>query len=208
MKVRGFRVELGEIELALRRRPEVADAVVVSRATEDGAELLAYVTASGRAELDAAGLTERLSRELPHYMVPTVLVLDRMPVNANGKIDRAALPAAATAHPAAEQHTASEAAPVEAGLLAELAELYREVLGIDRVGPEDNFFTLGGHSLKALRLLARIDEEFGVQLELAAFFEHPTLLGIAAQLLPQVPAEDAAATADHESVRSTDASAH
>ncbi|MFI9271115.1 amino acid adenylation domain-containing protein [Kitasatospora sp. NPDC052896] len=213
VKIRGFRVELGEIELAIGRQPGVRDVVVTSRATADSAEIIAYVTADAPADAPAdpatfrGGLRERLRGELPDYMVPTLVLLDELPVNANGKLDRRALPeptatdrAAPPDRTAHTGHTTTRPAPEPADpLLGELAALWCEVLDLDRVDPEDNFLTLGGHSIKALRLLARIDEESGVQLELAAFLRYPTLRGTAA-LIRQA--------AGHEFVWSSDVQPH
>ncbi len=171
VKVRGFRVELGEIDQALRRRPEVGDAAVLARPTEHGAEIVACVTAA--APLDVPDLAAWLRRELPEYMVPTTLVeLDRIPVNANGKADRDALLAAASRTPS----IGPPADPADADEVTLVTgEVWRETLGVERAVPEDDFLMLGGHSIKALRLLSRLGEELGAYIELADFFEQPTL---------------------------------
>jgi amino acid adenylation domain-containing protein len=183
VKVRGFRVELGEIDLAVRRQDHVADVAVLSRRTTDSAEVIAFVT--GTALLDVAELTRRLRQELPDHMVPAFVVLDRMPMSANGKIDRRAL--AATIPDATPADSVSAASPAggldpaqgDGALMAIMAALWREILAVGEIGPDDDFIALGGQSIKALRLLARVDEAFGVQLKLAEFLGNPTLLAAA-----------------------------
>ncbi|AGL19083.1 non-ribosomal peptide synthetase [Actinoplanes sp. N902-109] len=174
VKVRGFRVELGEIELALRRQPGVTAAVVFARPSPHGTEIVAGVAAdpAGRAELD-----RRLRAELPDYLVPTLVVLDRIPVNANGKADRTALLAAS--RPAPE--------PIEEPETGAVAAIWCEVLDREHARPGDNFLTHGGHSLLALRLLSRLDEELGVQLDLADFLADPTLRGLTALVAQAEP---------------------
>jgi amino acid adenylation domain-containing protein len=184
VKVRGFRVELGEIDLAIRRQDNIADVAVLSCRTPDGAEIIAFVT--GTAPLEAAELTRRLRQELPDHMVPAIVVLDRMPLNANGKIDRralaAAVPSAAPDGAASADSLADGPDPAQGGsaLMVSMAALWREILAVGQVGPDDDFIALGGQSIKALRLLARIDDAFGVQLDLAEVLGNPTLLAITA----------------------------
>ncbi len=179
VKIRGFRVELGEIDLVIRRQDQVADVAVLSHRVPDGVEITAFVT--GTAPLDGAGLTRRLRQELPEHMIPAIVVLDRMPMSPNGKIDRQVL---AAAIPAADGGLAGGAgvaaaeAPAGSGLLADMAALWREILAVGTVEPEDDFIALGGQSIKALRLLARVDEMFGVQLELAEVLGNPTLRAV------------------------------
>ncbi len=175
VKVRGFRVELGEIEFALRSLPGVTDAVVFARATADSTELLACVT--GGADLaDPAGITEGLRTRLPDYMIPAVVVTDRLPLNANGKVDRAALLASLS-----DDGPTPDVFPDDIGtwqddpLAESVAALWRESLGTTQARPDDSFVALGGHSIKALKLLARVDETFGVVVDLADFLAEPTL---------------------------------
>jgi aryl carrier-like protein len=182
VKVRGFRVELGEIDLAIRRQHRIADVAVLSRRTPDSAEIIAFVT--GTAPLDVTELTRRLRQELPDHMVPAFVVLDRMLMSANGKIDRRAL--AATIPDVAPPATVSAVSPAgsldpaqgDSALMASMAALWREILGVGEIGPDDDFIALGGQSIKALRLLARVDEAFGVQLKLAEILGNPTLLAV------------------------------
>lgn len=179
VKVRGFRVELGEVDLAIRGQDHVADVAVLSRRTPDSAEIIAFVTRAG--PLDVAELTRRLRLELPDQMVPSFVVLDRMPMSPNGKIDRRAL--AATIPDIAPGDCGADAgapdpSPGDGALMASMASLWREILAVGDIGPEDDFIALGGQSIKALRLLARIDAAFGVRIKLAELLSNPTLLAV------------------------------
>ncbi|MCN9241197.1 amino acid adenylation domain-containing protein [Streptomyces sp. RY43-2] len=186
VKVRGHRVELAEIEAAVRRRNGVADAVVHARPTDDGIEILAFVApetagdAAPRAVLDVTVLGEELRGELPQYMLPTVIVVDHIPVTANGKADREALlsmsPAANTGDVDGGCAPPQDGDPVD----ATVAALWQEVLDTGSARPEDNFLNVGGHSIKAMRLLALIGEELDVTIDLVDFFEDPTLHGLTA----------------------------
>jgi amino acid adenylation domain-containing protein len=166
VKVRGFRIEPGEIESALRREHGVCDCAVVAR--EDGGDrrLVAYV--AGPAEHDA--LRAALARSLPAYMVPAAFVtLDAIPLTPGGKVDRRALPAPERA--ADGERYLAPRTPAE----AVLAAVWAEVLGRERIGVREGFFELGGHSLLATRVVSRIREVFGVELPLRAVFEAPTV---------------------------------
>jgi amino acid adenylation domain-containing protein len=179
VKVRGYRIELGEIEVALREQPEVRDAVVATwRASDEDVRLVAYVVPTGQANAAELwpSLKAALARRLPEYMLPAALVvLDHLPRTGSGKIDRKALP-----EPDWRQVTQSPspAAPRDA-TEEQLVELWREVLGITEVGIHDNFFALGGHSLTATRLIARIRTAFGVDLPLRRLFSAPTVAELA-----------------------------
>ncbi|QUQ65089.1 non-ribosomal peptide synthetase [Kutzneria sp. CA-103260] len=145
VKIRGFRIELGEIENALRGNDGVADAVVVVREDEGHKRLVGYVVGDGQADLRA-----HLAKSLPEYMVPAGFVwLDRFPLNPNGKLDRAALPA-----PDWEAHGTDYVAP-RTDTERVLAEIWAEVLGVARIGVLDNFFELGGDSILSIRVVAR-----------------------------------------------------
>ncbi|HEX8696794.1 MAG TPA: amino acid adenylation domain-containing protein, partial [Longimicrobium sp.] len=174
VKIRGFRVEPGEVEAALASHAAVREALVVAR--EDGPgdrQLVAYVV--GEVETDA--LREHLRQSLPEYMVPAAfVVLDRIPLNPNGKVDRTALPA--PEYGAAEDAYVAPRTPAE----EVLAGIWAEVLRLERVGVRDNFFELGGHSLLATRVVSRIREVFGVELPLRALFEGPTTAEMAARV--------------------------
>jgi hypothetical protein len=168
-------VELGEIEHALRSLPGVTDAVVFARATPDGAELLACVT--GSADLPSPiQLAEDLRTLLPDYMIPAIVITDRLPLNANGKVDRKAL-----LDSLPQDIPRGTETPVEepADPLTEaVTALWCESLGMAGARPDDSFVAMGGHSIKALKLLARVDETFGVTVELADFLADPTLRGL------------------------------
>ncbi|AUG80427.1 hypothetical protein CFP65_5736 [Kitasatospora sp. MMS16-BH015] len=175
VKIRGHRVELGEIEAELRRDADVADAVVVAEA--DGARLTAFVVARRGRSVDTEELRQGLRLRLPEYLVPTAIAaLPALPLSPNGKVDRRALP---TVDQAASR-TARYAAPTtETETL--LAGLWAEVLGCERVGREDSFFQeLGGNSLDATRVVARIRAATGVGLHVSALFEAPTVARLAA----------------------------
>jgi amino acid adenylation domain-containing protein len=173
-KIRGFRIEPGEIEAALGRHPAVARAVVVARRDGGGeARLVAYVVAVEGAETPAAAeLRAFLRGTLPDWMVPGAYVaLERLPLSPNGKVDRKALPAPA----AAAGEGRDPRTPLEAELCAEAAAL----LGIERVGPEDDFFDLGGHSLAVTRLLGRVRDRWRVEVPIRDFFAAPRVGALA-----------------------------
>ncbi len=167
VKVRGFRIELGEIEAALGRHPAVARAAVALRAGERGDRLVGYVVPRGPAAA-ATELRAFLAAVLPDYMLPAAIVtLATLPVLPNGKLDRGALPAP----PAVEaEHEPPRNLTEEA-----LAGIWSEVLEVAGVGVRDSFFDLGGHSISATRMAARVRQAFGVDLSLRAFFDHPTI---------------------------------
>ncbi len=181
VKVRGFRIEPGEIEAALTAGPEVADAAVLAREDRPGVRrLAAYVVPAPGADIDPAALRARLAAALPDYMVPAAfVVLDALPLTGNGKVDRRALPAPGE-DTAAYTAPRTEAETVVAGILA-------DVLGLNRVGIHDNFFELGGDSILSIRVTARLRSEFGVPLSPRVVFTAPTVARLAAQL-PARPA--------------------
>jgi amino acid adenylation domain-containing protein/non-ribosomal peptide synthase protein (TIGR01720 family) len=176
VKIRGLRIELGEVEAALLAQPEVREAVVVAQQAAGGARLVAYVAAHAGQAIDGSALRERLGRTLSDYMVPGVIVeLATLPLNANGKVDRKALPA-----PEAGGGRAYE--PPQSGTEAELAAIWAEILGVERVGRHDNFFELGGHSILALRLQRFARERLSADLPLRAYFDSPNLAALAESL--------------------------
>ena len=185
IKVRGFRVELGEIETMLRAHEGVREAVVVARTDARGdAYLTAYVVAA-RGPLPTAGeLRAFLKEKLPEYMLPSVyLVLDKLPLTPHGKVDRRALPRSEGAMHALD---APFVAPHNA-IEEVLAEIFAEVLKVERVGVNDNFFDLGGHSLLATQLVSRVRKDFQPDLPLRKIFEAPTVAALAALLVGGEP---------------------
>jgi amino acid adenylation domain-containing protein len=180
IKLRGFRVEPGEIETVLVQHPTVAQAAVLpDRGAGPEGRLIAYVTGRPRAQPDPAELRRYLQKNLPEYMVPAVLIpVAEIPLNANGKVDREALPAADTA-PAAGRPPVM---PARDAVEEKLVDIWEKTLGVSPVGVQDSFFQLGGHSMAGVRLFARIEKEFGRRLPLATLFECPTLEQLASRL--------------------------
>ncbi|MFI1400451.1 amino acid adenylation domain-containing protein [Streptomyces sp. NPDC020681] len=178
VKVRGFRIEPGEIEAALLEHPQVSQAAVLARADHaEDQQLVAYlVPESAEMSPDAVALRTHLQTTLPSYMVPSAyVVLPALPLTVNGKLDRAALPAPHTAPRA----TAAAYEPPRAGSEELLAEIWRDVLRVERVGAHDNFFDLGGHSFSALRLNNRLESAYDCTVPTAVIFQTPTLRGLA-----------------------------
>ncbi|MFC8142796.1 amino acid adenylation domain-containing protein [Streptomyces paradoxus] len=176
IKLRGFRIEPGEIEATLAAHPAVTQAVTLVREDRPGGDrrLVAYAVCAEGAAPASDALRGHLAARLPDYMVPSaVVVLDRLPLTPNGKLDRAALPAPPAA--AAPRTPATARTPHEQLLCA----LFADVLGLPDVSPADAFFALGGHSLLALRLLGRVRTTLGVELTLRDVFQAPTPAGLA-----------------------------
>ncbi|MES2296924.1 MAG: amino acid adenylation domain-containing protein, partial [Pseudomonadota bacterium] len=175
VKIRGFRIELGEIETCLQACPGVRDAAVIAREDTPGNQrLVAYLTAEAHSSIDVATLRNTVGERLADYMVPSAfIVLDQLPLNANGKLDRKALPA-----PDLSQLQSAYTAP-RTQTESRLCALWQEVLGLERVGLTDNFFQLGGHSLSATRLVAKINRDFGIVLPLKTLFVERTLEDLA-----------------------------
>lgn len=181
VKVRGFRVEPGEIEAALAELPEVAQAVVIARQDQfDQPALVCYVVAAPGCGIEAEGLRQQLAERLPEYMVPTAIVtLSALPLTANGKLDRQALPPP-------NFTTAVWRAP---GTPQEeiLCGLFTSVLHLPRVGLDDNFFALGGHSLLATRLVSLVRATLDVELPIRTLFESPTVAQLSLRLCEATP---------------------
>ncbi|NKQ27222.1 non-ribosomal peptide synthetase [Streptomyces galbus] len=175
VKIRGYRIEPGEVEAALTAHPGVAQAAVVPRQAAGTRYLAAYVVpVPGGTAPDPAGLQRHLAERLPDYMVPAAYVpLDRLPLSPNGKLDTKALPVPdlTPTTPFRAPRSARETA---------LAGLFAEVLGVGRVGIDDNFFTLGGHSLLATRLISRARAELGTEIPIRKIFDLPTVSALAA----------------------------
>jgi amino acid adenylation domain-containing protein len=198
VKIHGQRVELGEISATLQRHSAVrASVVVVGEPGSGERRLIAYVVPSGDVRPDTEQLRADLAQHLPSYMVPAAFVcLEELPLTPNGKVDRAALPTptvANTAQPANSARPGNELERVLETIVAELLEL-------DRVGVDEDFFMLGGHSLLGAQLVTRIGDCFGVAMSLRSLFDNPTVAGIAAEVERLVVA-DLEAMSDEDATR-------
>ncbi|MBV8202957.1 MAG: amino acid adenylation domain-containing protein, partial [Acidobacteria bacterium] len=181
VKVRGFRIEVGEVEAALLRHLEVSQAAVVVRGEAADRRLVAYLVpraGAAAAVREPAAVREALRQSLPDYMVPAAfVVLTALPLTANGKLDRAALSSGVSGpEPAAAADAAGgEQRPLSGPIEELLAEVWAQVLGRASVGGAEDFFSAGGHSLLATQLLSRVWDVFGVELPLRSVFERPTI---------------------------------
>lgn len=173
VKIRGFRIELGEIEAMLGQHEGVRESVVLAREDKAGDKrLVAYIVARERAKPGFSELCSFLKAKLPEYMIPSSFVLmETFPLAPNGKVDRRALPAPEGAQLDTGKQYVAPGTPIE----KVLAGLWAGVLGVERVGANDNFFDLGGHSLLAIQLQARVENHFGRRAPLAALFQAPTV---------------------------------
>jgi nonribosomal peptide synthetase DhbF len=189
VKVRGFRIELGEIEAALAEHPAVARAAAAARDDGPGGkQLVAYVVPSPGTAADPAELRRALAERLPDYMVPSAFVtLEALPMTPNGKVDRKALPAPRRDGGAPGRSAVPPRDPVERSL----AEIWRQLLGLEAVGIHDDFFELGGQSLLVIRLVSLIRKAFGVAMPLNVVFQAPTIAEMAAHLRPEAPGSPA-----------------
>ena len=200
VKIRGFRIELGEIEAALAAHPAVREAVVLAEGEGGDRRLVAYLAggfggeggeSAGTGEPpSAAALRAWLGATLPAPMIPSgYVILDALPLTPNGKVDRRALArlAPAPARAGAEGAFVAPRGPVE----EILAEIWADLLGVERVGRDDGFFALGGHSLLATQVVSRVRQALGVELPLRQLFEAPTLAGLAAGISSLLPATGA-----------------
>ncbi|MFD2169571.1 amino acid adenylation domain-containing protein [Tumebacillus lipolyticus] len=181
VKVRGFRIELGEVEARLFAHPAVQNATVIDREDTPGVKrLAAYVVQRAGCELSVRELRSFLAEHLPDYMVPSAFVLlDELPLTPNGKVDRRALPVPDVADRALfdEAYRAPRSDQEKT-----LAQIFCEVLGLEQVGIEDHFFELGGESLLATKVVARVREQFGVEMPLNTLFAKPTIVELAPEL--------------------------
>jgi amino acid adenylation domain-containing protein len=171
VKIRGYRIELGEIEAHLASTPGVRDVAVLAREDTAGVRrLVAYLTAEAEATISPASLRTHAADRLPDYMIPSAyVVLDRLPLTANGKVDRQALP-----EPDAAALVTREYERPQGKHEVMLARLWQEILGVSHVGRQDDFFELGGDSMQAMKLIDRLAEIFRVEFPFAAVFQYPT----------------------------------
>ncbi|HET7488909.1 MAG TPA: amino acid adenylation domain-containing protein [Acidimicrobiales bacterium] len=190
VKVRGFRVELGEVEAALESQPGVRAAVVAAGADAQGTTRLVAYVVPGADPPTTTELRHRLQLTLPAYMVPSLFVtLDAFPLTPNGKVDRKALPPPTATRPELLSAFVPPRTPAE----RTLAAVWGEVLGVDGVGIEDDFFELGGQSLLALRVVAEVRRSFDVDLRPGAVYEAPTVAELAARVLAEADRAEAPA---------------
>ncbi|MFJ7075531.1 amino acid adenylation domain-containing protein [Streptomyces sp. NPDC098781] len=192
VKIRGRRVETGEVQAVLAEHPAVGEAVVVTHGTGDNARLVAYCVPAARAELPPPGaLLDHCARRLPDYMLPTLVVrLDALPVTRHGKVDTAALPAPGLSAVADDEPYVAPDGVVE----ETIARIWSEVLTSPdgagpRVGTRNGFFRLGGDSVRAARVIARVQQEYGVALPLRVLFDRPTVAALAEAVEEAVRAE-------------------
>jgi amino acid adenylation domain-containing protein len=178
VKIRGHRVELGEIEATLNQHPGIKESVVVARPRDSSGEkeLLGYIVPSQDSVISPSDLRFLLRQKLPDYMIPSAFVfLNALPLTPNGKIDRSKLSPPGDSRPSLEQRFIEPRTEIE----ELVAQMWREVLKLDKIGVYDNFFELGGHSLLATRVVARLRSNFNVDLPLRKLFELPTVAGLA-----------------------------
>jgi amino acid adenylation domain-containing protein len=175
VKLRGYRIELSEIETALIQNNTIKEAIVICREDSPGNKyLVAYITLQNEQEIDINQLKDYLHSKLPEYMVPAaIMVIEKIPLTANGKIDRTALPM-----PSQEISSQSLVIP-KTEIETNLAEIWGEVLGLEQVGIENNFFDIGGTSLLGLKLITRIQNSFGVDLRAVKLYQYPTIQKLA-----------------------------
>ena len=180
VKIRGYRIELGEIEATLGQHAGIQQAVVLAREDSPGdRRLVSYAVAAPGSTPSASDLRTFLLQRLPEYMVPSIFVsLESLPLTANGKLDRKALPAPDQTRPDLSETIAPPRTPIE----EILASIWAEVLKLDEVGIHDNFFHLGGHSLLAIQVISRMRNNFRMDLPVRTLFEAPTIAQLAARL--------------------------
>ncbi|MCA0902162.1 non-ribosomal peptide synthetase [Microbulbifer agarilyticus] len=179
VKIRGFRVEVSEVEARLLAHPDITEAVIVAREHERETQLVAYLVPSESAALSVQQLRDHMSETLNYYMIPTLYVqLEQLPKTPNNKIDRNALPSVTES----KTLPGTPYMPPKGQTEARLVEYCQELLGKDAISITDNFFALGGHSLNATQLLARINEQFDVNLNMRSIFEEKDLRALAARI--------------------------
>ena len=174
VKIRGHRIELGEIESVLNQLEEITQSVVVVREDDQGSkDLVAYVVSEG--EAGHLAIQKKLGLKLPDYMVPKLYIsLEEMPLTTNGKIDRKALPALNN-----EAYNKQEYVAPESETEKQLVEMWQEVLGVEKVGTQDDFFALGGHSLSAIKIVLKIKKELNIELNIKNLFDYTKVADLA-----------------------------
>ncbi len=183
VKIRGFRIELGEVEAVMRQHPQVREGVVIAREDTPGERrLVAYFVPRQRVAPVVNELRAFLKERLPEYMVPSTFVIrDSLPLTAQGKLDRKALPAPDSARPDMKVMFV----PPRDALEVQLAQIWEEIFNSRPIGVTDNFFELGGHSLLVVRLMAMIEKQFGQELPISVIFQGATIEHLAKQLRQQ-----------------------
>ncbi|MBD2567365.1 non-ribosomal peptide synthetase [Anabaena lutea] len=202
VKIRGFRIELGEIESGLNQHPDVEASVVIVREDKPGDQrLVAYIVSKSQPEINIIELRSFLQEKLPTYMRPTAFViLDKLPLTPNGKVDRKALPVPDTSI-GLEASFVPPRTPTE----QIVADIWADILGLEKVGIFNNFFELGGHSLLATQVISRLREAFKIDLPLRSFFENPTIKNLVERIegilaVQQLQAVNEQITEDREEI--------
>lgn len=185
VKVRGYRIELGEVEACLSAHPVIADGAVIAFDDDAGQkQLAAFIVARDGASVDIGDLKRHLGKSLPAYMLPsTYTLIERLPLLPNGKVDRRRLRSTEGAQLSQHHYSVGPRNPMEEAL----AEIWCEILKVERIGAHDNFFEIGGHSLKATQVVSRIEKVFAVSLPLQTLFENPTIAAIAEKVAAYLP---------------------
>ena len=179
MKIRGFRVELGEVEACLSAVPGVGASVVVARPTPDhGQQLIGFVVPDGTFQVTPAMVRDRIAHQLPNYMIPArIVLLHSLPTTLNGKVDRTALPDVAV-----DAAPGQGVEPPSSGTERRVHEIWCDEIGTLAIGIDEDFFDLGGHSLMAVRLAARIEREFGRSIPVATVLSARTIRQLSAEI--------------------------
>ncbi|ELS00504.1 amino acid adenylation enzyme/thioester reductase family protein [Xenococcus sp. PCC 7305] len=182
VKIRGYRIELGEIEFALQQHPQIKEAIAIARTDKTGKKrLVAYLVFEQQQSLNDQDLANFLQQKLPNYMIPAVWIpLKALPLTANGKVDRLALPAPEQAKSQTEKVFVAPRNPTE----AILADIWAQVLEVTQVSIDDNFFELGGDSILSIQIIAKVNQA-GFKATPKQIFEYPTVAGLAAKITPQ-----------------------
>lgn len=180
VKIRGYRIELGEIEKVLLKHPDVSDAVViVNSVNEEDKSIIAYIVSRNEKKLEN-DLIEYCKEKLPRYMIPShIITIERIPLTTNGKLERTKLPKPSDMSSLKK----SDYIAPRSGLESEIANIVGQILEVEKVGVKDNFFELGGHSILAIKVVSKLRENFGVELQLKNLFENPTVEGLSSAII-------------------------